>query len=319
MLSEKIIPVAKGLLKKILVHRKFSTSTSGTDDGHYCYSVWLRHLIHAHKAGYTVKNSTVAELGPGDSLGIGLAALICGAEKYYAMDVYKYWDIERNLRIFDHIVDLFKNKTTIPDQSEFPKVFPVLDDYRFPAHILTDELMNEMLAPDRLHTLREELRLIDSGNNIHIRYFIPWNLTENVHHGTVDFFFSQAVLEYVDDLERAYRKFNKWLKHGALMTHCIDFSAHGITPTWNGHWTFSNAQWKLAHGNNQILLNRAPRSEHHQLMEKSHFTVLACEDKIRPTHIGPQHFHDNYAHLTKEDAHTFASFFVAKKNRHWEG
>lgn len=123
MITEKIKPIVKGIIKKILIHRKFSTKTSGTDDGRYCYSVWLRHLIHAHKAGYVVKNSTVAELGPGDTLGMGLAALISGANMYYAMDVYKYWDIKRNLRIFDHIVSLFRNKTSIPDQTVFQKFF----------------------------------------------------------------------------------------------------------------------------------------------------------------------------------------------------
>jgi hypothetical protein len=317
MITEKIKPIIKGIIKKILIHRKFSASTSGSDSGHYCYSVWLRHLIHAHKAGYQVRGSTIAELGPGDSLGIGLAALISGANKYYAMDVYKYWDIERNLRIFDNIVELFTKKMPIPDQSEFPKVFPVLDDYSFPGYILTDELLQEMLAPERIKMLREELLHIDSGNNIHIRYFIPWDQLENIDHGTVDYFFSQAVLEYVDDLERSYRKFNKWLKRGGLMTHCIDFSAHGITPTWNGHWTFSDAEWKLAHGNNQILLNRAPKSEHIRLMEKNYFSILGSKDKIIETRIGPHHFHKKYAHLTKEDSITFASFIIAQKNENW--
>ena len=203
----------------------------------------------------------------------------------------------------------------IPGQSEFPKVFPVLDDYSFPEYILTGELMKEMLAPERIHMLREELVHIDSGNNKHICYFIPWNNLENINHGTVDYFFSQAVLEYVDDLPRAYRKFNRWLKPGGLMTHCIDFSAHGITPTWNGHWTFSAAEWKLAHGNNKILLNRAPKSTHVKLMHDNMFAILESRDKIISTKLSPKNFHKNYTHLNMEDSTCFAAFIVAKKIR----
>lgn len=41
----------------------------------------------AYKNGLPVHPDTVAGLGPGDSLGFGLAALISGADKYFAFDV----------------------------------------------------------------------------------------------------------------------------------------------------------------------------------------------------------------------------------------
>ena len=68
---KKLFPLFKGLVKKILVHRQYTTSTSGTDSARYCYSVWLRHLIHAHQQGFSIRDKIVAELGPGRFSGYG--------------------------------------------------------------------------------------------------------------------------------------------------------------------------------------------------------------------------------------------------------
>jgi hypothetical protein len=79
----------------------------------------------ASNNGLNTYPKVVAELGPGDSLGIGLAALVSGAEKYFALDVVEYTNIERNLKIFDELVTLFKNKEDIPGEQEFPEVRPI--------------------------------------------------------------------------------------------------------------------------------------------------------------------------------------------------
>ncbi len=86
-------------------------ATGGTDSARYCYSVWLRHLKLLHEAGaLRGVPHTVAELGPGDSIGIGLAALLSGAERYYALDVVPYPDLKSNLAIFDELVRLFRER-----------------------------------------------------------------------------------------------------------------------------------------------------------------------------------------------------------------
>ena len=43
--------------------------------------------------------AVIAELGPGNSLGVGLAGLISGAEKYYGLDVVKYSSSSETLSI----------------------------------------------------------------------------------------------------------------------------------------------------------------------------------------------------------------------------
>jgi len=98
MRKEKIIPIAKGLVYHIpFVNRLKSLRTGGTIESRYCYSVWLRHLkiLNTFCKGIPKK---IAELGPGDSLGIGFAALLSGCQNLIALDVIKYWDVISILR-----------------------------------------------------------------------------------------------------------------------------------------------------------------------------------------------------------------------------
>jgi hypothetical protein len=83
-------------VKRRIQNRSFGTG--GTNSGRYCYSVWLRHLAHAANNGLQTCPRVVAELGPGDSLGTGIAALLSGAEQYVALDVVPHANVERNLR-----------------------------------------------------------------------------------------------------------------------------------------------------------------------------------------------------------------------------
>ena len=44
--------------------------------------------------------NSIAELGPGDSIGIGLAALLTGANIYYAFDIIQFASNQMNLKNF---------------------------------------------------------------------------------------------------------------------------------------------------------------------------------------------------------------------------
>jgi hypothetical protein len=159
---------------------------------------------------------TLAELGPGDSLGIGLAALLSGAQQYYAFDVVKYANTKRNLLIFDELVDLFRDRSRIPDDSRFPGVKPNLDRYDFPAYILTDDRLQTALDRERLTSIRQELADLsdDHARQRQIAYFAPWDNTALMKEQLVDMVYSQAVLEHVSDLDHTYRMLGRWLKPG---------------------------------------------------------------------------------------------------------
>lgn len=185
-------------------------STGGTSSARYCYSVWLRHLVKAHETGMLRTPETVADLGPGDSLGAGLAALLTGAQAYYAFDVQNYQVTDRNVRVFDELIALFHKREPIPNNEEFPSVEPTLSSYVFPSHVLTDVHLQSALAKQRTDRIRGELLNL-SAQHAHIFYAVPWDNQTAMKPSSVDMVFSQAVLEHVTDLEGTYRALFKWV------------------------------------------------------------------------------------------------------------
>ena len=56
----------------------------------------MTHLNRLNTNGFAGVPKTVAELGPGDSIGVGLAALLSGAKSYVALDIHNYYDVQKN-------------------------------------------------------------------------------------------------------------------------------------------------------------------------------------------------------------------------------
>lgn len=294
------------------VNELLAVGSGGTGSARYCYSVWLRHLVMAHKNNLNTNPKVIAELGPGDSLGIGLAALISGSEKYFAFDVVEHANLKNNLDVFDELVSLFKNRTAIPDQGEFKNVKPVLENYDFPSDILTSERLEFALDESRLQEIRQNLINLN-GNKSMIQYKAPWFDDGKVEYDSVDMIFSQAVLEHIDDLEGTYSSMEKWLKHKGFMSHQIDFKCHGTSNQWNGHWAHSDFMWKLIRGNRPYSLNRQPHSVHIDLINKRKFR-LVCDDKVTlESKLNINQLAPRFRTLTKSDLTTSGSFVQAVK------
>lgn len=243
--------------------------SGGSYSSLYCYSVYLRHMVKANESGLNIKPNTVAELGPGDSLGIGLMALLLGSEKYYAFDVVKFSDLSKNLVILDDLIILLKKRESIPDDVQYPRVRPKLNNYSFPKEIYSDDYLEYCLSDERIKRIRDSL----SGGSM-IEYKAPWFNKEAVQENTVDMIISQAVLEHIDELDFTYRQLYQWLKRDGFMTHCIDFKSHGYAKTWDGHWKISSWRWFLLRGNRPYLINREPYSTHTNLLEKYKFRIM---------------------------------------------
>ena len=120
-----------------------------------------------------------------------------------------------------------------------------------------------------------ELRT-DVGSGQFVDYRAPWTSPNEVAAASLDLIFSQAVLEHVDGLEETYKAMSVWLKPGGYASHVIDFTAHGLSPFWNGHWAYSDWQWKLVRGRREFLLNREPLSMHISCAKKAGFQVFNC-------------------------------------------
>ena len=59
----------------------------------YCYNVWMKNLKYWSKLNHEVPK-VVVEIGSGNSLGVGLAALISGSEAFFALENW-LWQTQR--------------------------------------------------------------------------------------------------------------------------------------------------------------------------------------------------------------------------------
>ena len=314
MNKEKIKPILKGIIKNIPgMELVLSQRTGETISSRYCYSVWMRHLMNVFNNSVAGVPNVVAELGPGYSIGAGLAALLSGCECYYALDAVKFWDAERNLKIFDELLGFFIKKEKIPDNREFSRLKPVLDNYSFPSNILTEEHLKKSLSEKRIEKIRKKIKDIDKKNDGEfIKYYIPWNDSSVIRNNSVDFIFSQAVLEYVD-LEVVYQAMNAWLKHNGMMSHEIDFKSHGATSTWNGHWTFSDFEWKIVTGRKKIIINRMPLTKHIECQNKYGFKIIKKNLHKQNSQVTREMLSKRFKNLTDEDLSTSGMYIVSMK------
>jgi SAM-dependent methyltransferase len=277
----------------------------------------MRHLVHLFKNGMLNIPNRVAEFGPGSSLGTGLCAILAGAKEYYAFDHVECADKIHNLEVFDELVTLFKTKAPIPNNVEFPEVKPLLNDYSFPSHIFSEDVLKKNLSDERIGRIRQAL-MAESGvsGNIIIKYIVPWE-TYSEKYPDVDLIFSQAVLEHIDNLERFYAIMYKVLTDGGFVSHDIDFRSHGETYEWNGHWAISDKKWRKIRGTRPYMINREPLSTHLQLLNKNGFQIKLKNPSFGVNEKSPsihrKKLVDRYKNLSNEDFETSTCHIIAGK------
>jgi len=315
-----LMRVARGLLTYVpAIEKRIGKSTRGTDSARYCYSVWLRHLAMAHASKLPDDPRVIAELGPGDSLGIGVMSLLTGASQYVGLDVVQYADTSRNLSLLDGLVELLRTRASIPDATEFPEVKPYLASYAFPSRVLSEERLARCLAAPRVAAIRRALEHIgepvhtESGEELCIVYRVPWFDPAVIQRASIDMVYSQAVLEHVDDLTTTYTALAAWLKPGGVASHQVGFVSHGITPEWNGHWTISDPVWKLIRGRRPYLLNREPASTHVRMLRESGLEIVKEERVLKPSDISRERLAPRFRYFSDDDLATKAIFLQAIK------
>lgn len=291
-------------------------STGGTDTAAYSYGVWMKHLTLLWANGVRRLPDTVAELGPGDSLGIGLSAVLCGANTCYSLDIQEYANTAVNLRIFDELVELFRSRRGRPTAG-WPSFDEHLDARLFPSHILTDAVLEASLAKPRLEQIRNAIADPEGRcGGITIRYVVPWSDPSVVMRESIDLVLSQSVLEHVVDLEATYQALQVWLRPGGCMSHQIDFDAHGLADKWNGYRTYSENLWRTVMGKRIYLINREPCSTHVRLLEKNGFRVTRCLKRVRTDGIERAQLSPRWKDISDEDLTCISTFLVAVKPAH---
>jgi SAM-dependent methyltransferase len=267
---------APHIVKGILTHvpalntwRAKRSTTGGSNSSRYCYAVWLRHLTLLGQQGFEPRGAAVGELGPGDSIGTGLAALLSGAGRYVGLDVVPYSAKADLQSMLKELAGLYCAGEPIPDHDEFPRIRPRLASYEFPHHLVRPEFL-----PERVARLESVLRSTVAARGPDIAYLAPWASVSDLEPGSLDLVFSQAVLQCVDDLEETYQAMFTWLKPGGYGSHRADFGANHYSPFWNGHWAYTDLEWRLLRGRRKTVLNRQPLSAHLCMARKAGFEVL---------------------------------------------
>jgi hypothetical protein len=289
--------------------RRRHARTGGTNSARYCYTVWLRHLVNLSRHGFQIKDARVGELGPGDSIGTGLAALLSGAQSYVGLDVVPF-SLRRDLEsIFDELVRLYSNKESIPDDDEFPRVRPKLASYEFPDHLVKWSEFDRKI--DQIKT--EIQRGIGSGTMV--KYLAPWTSIHAIRPHSLDLIFSQSVLEYALPLDGTYAAMATWLKPEGYSSDAIDLSAMYLSPYWNGHWAYSDWEWRLVRGQREFFLNREPLSTHLACVEKAGFEILAIDKEQNASGLRDGELSPRFRKMVIEDQETKGAMIVLRRKR----
>ncbi|HEY1614951.1 MAG TPA: class I SAM-dependent methyltransferase [Rhizomicrobium sp.] len=284
MKKDEIVSLAKGLATRIpflyslLRQRQMNP---GDATAAYSYAVWLKHLSLLHDLTGAGVPHVVAELGPGDTLGTGVAALLSGAERYFGVDVLPFAQGGQTMKVANDLVDLFRSRAPV-EVSGWPDFRPLLDDRSFPSGVLSQESLAASLAPERTNAIlvaAARAIALEDDRNACMRYAAPFDAS-SIPPESVDLFVSQSVLEHVEDLPQAFALMRGWLKPGGMMSHQFDLRSHNITRTWDGHRAFGKRSWKIVVGNRPFLLNRLPFCDIVETVERAGFRIVDSRRNI---------------------------------------
>jgi len=310
MIIPKLSTVTKGALSFVLpalatVHGY--DEPLGTVSAESCYSIFLRHLTLLRQAGVNEIARSVAELGPGSSIGVGLAALLAGAERYYGLEVVDFTDPKVDAEVLDKLTGLFRRRATIPSTGIHSRRFPDLDNYDWPEWL---DLGSNTEWEKRVQSIRKDI--ITRARCVKIA--APWTDQVTIEPASVDWIISQSVLEHVDDLAGAYAAMAQWLRPGGIASHLIDFQSHGMTSEWNAHWAIDDRVWHIMRGRRPYLLNRLPYAAHLAIAAEWGFTPIMEMKNKRFDGLIPADFAPRFRKIGDEDARTAMVFVILRKD-----
>jgi hypothetical protein len=307
-------PVARGLLSYVPALNDVLPSKTGghTDSASYCYGVWMKHLTLLRAHDFPAIPQTMAELGPGESLGVGLCALLSGSSHYVGLDVIAHSNPGRNQAILNDLIPLFQNRASNPDKG-WPEISSYLDERLFPSHILNEQALQLALRPERIEAIRRAVTAPSPQDPITAEYKAPWFDPRVIEEASVDLVVSQSVLEHVVDLPATYKALYQWVKPGGWMSHQIDFASHRLSNRWNGHRTCSDRLWEITLGKRPFMINRQPASVHLRLIQEAGFRVVTHQKYMRKDGIRREELAPRWSDISDEDLNCSGMYVIATK------
>lgn len=264
----------------------------------YYYEVWMRHVCTAAYFQCWNAPQTVMEIGPGTELGTGIAALFSGVERYISYDSSALLAKEFNEEIFQELGALFR------DRKAFAESDRIVPSVLFPSELFPDQQLEQAWSQ------RDRIKASVESRSDLVRYL---NDASSLPPDSVDYLFSHSVLEHIEDLGTMYSAMWRWLRPGGVMTHSIDFSSHGTSKIWNGHWTIPDFVWHLMQGKRRYFLNREPASSHRSWLERVGFEVIEFHQTPLASTLTNKELATRFRHLSESDLTTVSAFVVARK------
>jgi hypothetical protein len=320
MQRDMIVAVAKGLATYVpFAYRTFGQrqmSESVTAD--YCYHVWLKHLVLANSVTAMGVPGSVLEIGPGDCLGAGIAALLSGADSYTGVDARPFARTSaavaaHNLAVAKSLTEKLRKRSDARAMG-WPDFRSQLDETGFPSRLLDDAQLARSLDGSRLAEIMKSIRSFAAGGgDRRISYHAPLQNSSDVAPASVDFIFSHAVLPHIADLKSVMARAYEWLRQNGVMSHQFGQDSCGITATWDGHRAFSERTWRVIVGARPFLLNRFPVSSILQIIDGAGFRVLKVERNYREPTLSRRDLSPAWRDQPDEELRTVGAMIHAMK------
>ena len=282
-------PYLSGLLTFIPGLHKFAP-VGGTSSATYSLHLFLRHLSNLYlNSGISSPPRTILELGPGNSLGFGLAAMLAYECDYMALDVDSFFNASLNITILDELYNIYTSDQFSVDQIS-RDFLPKSEHTLSPLHIETWANDNSSIK-NRYQLIRRRLqspilslekRKFNSTNLVNYSTQYSLSSKEAPSYGPIDCIFSQATLEHVDDLTSCLHYLRTISTPNTFQSHEIDLSSHNIAKEWNGHWKYSDRQWFFIRGYRPHYINRKPLSYYLCLLDSLGYRTIHQEVYFDP-------------------------------------
>lgn len=279
----------------------------------YFYGVWLKHLTLLAANGLERFPRTLAELGPGDCLGLGLAAMVSGVDAYFGLDIFAHTDRLANLPVLRELVAMFESRAPRPTKG-WPDFDGFLDERLFPGHLLSEAQLERSCRAERIARIQRAV-MDPSGccEELTLSYRVPWDDPRVIAPNSIDLVISHAVLEHVHDARSTYAALYQWLRPGGYMSHQIDFRSHNLTAEWNGYRAIPEPIWNVMLGKRPYLINRVPCSEHLAMIEDCGFEIVCALRHERTDGLARSRLSRRWRDLSDEDMVCDELFVQARK------
>jgi len=230
--------------------------------------------LRKYDKNYSFKDKKILEIGPGKSLLLAIIFILKGAKKVYLVDKYK--------KIFDNSINLMLYNL-------FIKYYIT----RHNSHNFTD-----------FDSIKKK-----------IIYFSK-NAIENfniLRKETIDFIFSNAVLEHVYNLKLTIEKINLLLKKGGITYHQVDLKdhVHIRDKCYLDFLKYPEKYWRFIGDTNRIRY-----SQYLKIFKKFNFDLLEINSrklKSKGISIIKKDFNKEFQKLSDEDLSIISFNILAKK------